>query len=89
MNKTDEVHAFHIHQIHFAVEAVDGKAQAHPHWVDTVTVPPQRYTHTSATPGTATVLMDFRDPVVRGTFVFHCHILDHADGGMMAKVRVI
>jgi FtsP/CotA-like multicopper oxidase with cupredoxin domain len=33
--------------------------------------------------------MDFRDPVIRGTFVFHCHILDHADGGMMATVRVI
>jgi L-ascorbate oxidase len=24
-----------------------------------------------------------------GTFVFHCHILDHEDGGMMAKIQVV
>jgi FtsP/CotA-like multicopper oxidase with cupredoxin domain len=34
-------------------------------------------------------MLDFRDPVVRGTFLFHCHIVDHEDGGMMAKIRVI
>jgi FtsP/CotA-like multicopper oxidase with cupredoxin domain len=35
------------------------------------------------------ILVDFRDPLVRGTFLFHCHILDHEDGGMMASVRVL
>ncbi|MGH7716784.1 MAG: multicopper oxidase domain-containing protein [Vulcanimicrobiaceae bacterium] len=30
--------------------------------------------------------MDFRDPVIAGTFLFHCHITDHEDAGMMAKV---
>ena len=24
-----------------------------------------------------------------GEFVFHCHILDHEDGGMMAKMQVV
>ena len=24
-----------------------------------------------------------------GTFVFHCHILEHEDGGMMARIRVV
>jgi FtsP/CotA-like multicopper oxidase with cupredoxin domain len=24
-----------------------------------------------------------------GEFVFHCHILEHADGGMMAKIQVV
>ena len=24
-----------------------------------------------------------------GAFVFHCHILDHEDGGMMAIIRVL
>jgi FtsP/CotA-like multicopper oxidase with cupredoxin domain len=24
-----------------------------------------------------------------GEFVFHCHILEHEDNGMMAKVRVV
>jgi FtsP/CotA-like multicopper oxidase with cupredoxin domain len=33
--------------------------------------------------------MDFRDPIIRGTFVFHCHILDHEDQGMMAKIQAI
>lgn len=30
----------------------------------------------------------FKDPVQVGTFVFHCHILEHEDGGMMATVEV-
>jgi len=27
--------------------------------------------------------------VIKGTFVFHCHILDHEDHGMMAKIQAI
>lgn len=34
-------------------------------------------------------LADFRDPIIRGEFTFHCHILDHEDAGMMAKIRAI
>jgi hypothetical protein len=33
--------------------------------------------------------MDFRDPIIVGTFVFHCHILEHEDKGMMAKIQVV
>jgi FtsP/CotA-like multicopper oxidase with cupredoxin domain len=32
--------------------------------------------------------MDFRDPNSVGSFVFHCHLLEHEDGGMMGLVRV-
>ena len=32
--------------------------------------------------------MDFRGPDV-GDFVYHCHILDHEDNGMMAIIRVM
>ena len=32
--------------------------------------------------------MDFRDPNVVGTFVYHCHLLEHEDGGMMGRIRV-
>ena len=32
--------------------------------------------------------MDFRGPEV-GDFVYHCHILEHEDGGMMAIIRVL
>jgi FtsP/CotA-like multicopper oxidase with cupredoxin domain len=45
--------------------------------------------HGAARPGSVRLLVDFRNPIVRGTFVFHCHMLDHEDGGMMAKIRVI
>ena len=35
-----------------------------------------------------TLRMDFRGPDI-GDFVYHCHILDHEDGGMMAIIRVL
>jgi FtsP/CotA-like multicopper oxidase with cupredoxin domain len=33
--------------------------------------------------------MDFRGPNVVGDFVYHCHLLEHEDGGMMGVIRVI
>ncbi|MEO7026631.1 MAG: multicopper oxidase domain-containing protein [Caulobacteraceae bacterium] len=85
-NRTEEVHEFHIHQIHFKLIKRDG-----------VTLPPdqQQYLDTAQIPfwsghgpwPSITVLMDFRGPVV-GDFVYHCHILEHEDGGMMAIIRV-
>jgi len=33
--------------------------------------------------------MDFRDPNTVGTFVYHCHLLEHEDGGMMGIIRVV
>ena len=53
--------------------------------MDTVTVP--NWPGTGPYPS-VTVRMDFRDPNIAGTFVYHCHILDHEDGGMMAKIQV-
>jgi FtsP/CotA-like multicopper oxidase with cupredoxin domain len=89
-NDTDEVHVFHIHQTHFVVEDVNGTANPTPHWVDNVDVPPIGHGVRGAThPGTIRVLIDFRDPIIRGTFLYHCHILDHEDNGMMAKITVI
>jgi FtsP/CotA-like multicopper oxidase with cupredoxin domain len=35
------------------------------------------------------VRMDFRDPAIAGTFVYHCHILLHEDMGMMHKILVL
>lgn len=89
VNDTDEVHDFHIHQVHFIAVAVNGVAVRAPMWADTVNVPPRsRGRRGRAVPGTVTLTMDFRDPIVRGTFVYHCHILDHEDQGMMALIRV-
>ena len=47
--------------------------------MDNVNVPPN---------GSVRVRLDFSDPSIVGTFLFHCHILSHEDQGMMAKIRV-
>ncbi len=89
VNDSDEVHAFHIHQVHFIVESINGAPQPNPHWRDTYDIPPQGYgVQNQVHPSQTKVLIDFRDPVIRGTFLYHCHILDHEDGGMMAKITV-
>ncbi len=84
-NHTSEEHAFHMHQIHFLVVAVDGKRLANPTMQDTVNVPfwPGQGPYHSVT-----LRMDFRDPNIAGTFVYHCHVLAHEDSGMMAKIEV-
>jgi suppressor of ftsI len=83
-NFTQEVHAFHIHQVHFIVQDIDGVKQPQSWW-DTLNLPPA---HHNGSPGVAHVLVDFRDPIIRGTFLFHCHIMQHEDLGMMAKIVV-
>ncbi len=88
-NYADELHAFHIHQIHFLVEDINGVKQPPSTWRDTVTLPYAKRVHGSISPGVVHLLMDFRSPVIVGTFVFHCHILEHEDFGMMAKIRVV
>jgi FtsP/CotA-like multicopper oxidase with cupredoxin domain len=87
-NASQEVHAFHVHQVHFLVEAVNGVPQSPLHWVDTVNVPYEMPGNGTQQPGSVTLLVDLRDPTIKGTFVYHCHILEHEDGGMMAKILV-
>jgi suppressor of ftsI len=77
VNDTQEMHPFHIHQVHFLTYEVNGKRVENPVWLDTMNVPPK---------GTIDTVMDFTNPVIRGEAVFHCHILSHEDKGMMAKV---
>lgn len=84
-NRTHEDHAFHIHQVHFLVTEMDGVPVTDPHLQDTVTVP--YWTGTGPYPRVK-IRLDFRDPEIAGSFVYHCHILDHEDGGMMAKILV-
>jgi suppressor of ftsI len=77
VNATGELHPMHIHQVHFLVYAENDKPIANPVWLDTVNVPYG---------GSVDVIMDFTDPVIRGMSVFHCHLLNHEDKGMMAKI---
>jgi len=77
LNQTGELHPFHIHQVHFLAYAENGVPLAHPAWLDTVNVPYGR---------SVDVILDFTDPVIKGMSVFHCHLLNHEDKGMMAKI---
>jgi len=85
-NRALETHAFHIHQIHFMVLEVDGKPVKNQDLRDTIEIPfwegPGHPYHS------VKLRMDFRDPTIAGTFVFHCHILLHEDLGMMHKILV-
>ena len=40
-------------------------------------------------PGQVTLIMPFLKNRIAGRFVFHCHILEHEDGGMMANINVL
>jgi FtsP/CotA-like multicopper oxidase with cupredoxin domain len=86
-NRTQEVHEFHIHQIHFQVIAIDGKPvpPKKRQWYDTFQV--GYWDGLSKKYPSITVRMDFRG-AVEGEFVYHCHILDHEDAGMMANILV-
>jgi FtsP/CotA-like multicopper oxidase with cupredoxin domain len=85
-NRALETHAFHIHQIHFKVLEIDGKPAANQDLMDTIPIP---FWEGPGTPyHSVKLLMDFRDPTIAGTFVFHCHILLHEDLGMMHKILV-
>jgi FtsP/CotA-like multicopper oxidase with cupredoxin domain len=86
-NRSTELHAFHIHQIHFEVVEWLGLAVNEPFLRDTVNVPFYSHSAMQNYP-TVRLRMDFRDPNTVGTFVYHCHLLDHEDGGMMGLIRV-
>ncbi|WP_199754119.1 multicopper oxidase family protein [Dyella dinghuensis] len=85
-NRSDELHAFHIHQVHFLLMDASGVPVADRYLRDTITVPYFK-------PGmshypSVRLRMDFRDPNAVGTFVYHCHLFEHEDGGMMGTIRV-
>jgi FtsP/CotA-like multicopper oxidase with cupredoxin domain len=84
-NRSRESHAFHIHQLHFIVVRQLGTRWEEPTLRDTVDLP--AWTGFGSYPS-VTVRLDFRDPSLVGTIPFHCHILQHLDGGMMGTVRV-
>jgi FtsP/CotA-like multicopper oxidase with cupredoxin domain len=85
-NRSTELHAFHIHQLHFLLIDWSGVAVDEPFLRDTVNVP--YYNGRSLQYPSVRLRMDFRDPDTVGTFVYHCHLLEHEDGGMMGLVRV-
>ena len=71
-------HPFHMHVNDMYVVKVNGQSLAQPYWADTLTIPPN---------GSITFRVRFKD--FDGAFVWHCHVLEHEDLGMMQLVTVI
>jgi FtsP/CotA-like multicopper oxidase with cupredoxin domain len=85
-NRSTELHAFHIHQLHFMLVDWSGMPVNEPFLRDTVNVP--FFRDRMLQYPSVRLRMDFRDPNTVGTFVYHCHLLEHEDGGMMGTIRV-
>ncbi|UGY15360.1 multicopper oxidase domain-containing protein [Bradyrhizobium septentrionale] len=86
-NRSMELHDFHIHQLHFQLLDWSGVAVNEPFLRDTVNVP--YYNGRMLKYPSVRLRMDFRDPSIVGTFVYHCHVLEHEDGGMMGRIKVV
>jgi blue copper oxidase len=78
----DEIHPMHIHGVQFQVlERMGGRNQVMPWekgWKDTVLLMPGEKVK---------LIMTF--PQYTGTFVFHCHNLEHEDDGMMLNYKIV
>jgi bilirubin oxidase len=70
-------HPFHLHGFHFQVLDRDGVPEAYRSWKDTVNVPK----HSSVR-----IVVRFDD--FPGRWMYHCHILDHEDEGMMGVLEL-
>jgi len=92
VNKSFSDHVFHIHQNPFLVTQINGIALPVPEWHDSIVVPAATggipITNPNVTFGSITFLTHF-DPITVGSFVTHCHVLQHEDIGMMQRVDIL
>jgi FtsP/CotA-like multicopper oxidase with cupredoxin domain len=73
-NTIEFAHPFHLHGFFFQVLSPSGPLE----WKDTVNVPVD---------GTVSIIVRYDDRP--GMWMFHCHILDHAEAGMMGSLMVM
>jgi FtsP/CotA-like multicopper oxidase with cupredoxin domain len=71
-------HPFHLHGFFFQVVDVNGSPPEFRSWEDTVNVPPRSRVRIAWLP-------DDRP----GEWMYHCHILEHHEAGMMAHFEVV
>ena len=76
-NDSDWDHPFHLHGYFFQVVDEQGRPVGPNAYKDTLNIPMKT---------TARLLVTFEDRP--GQWMFHCHILDHAEGGLMGTVAV-
>ena len=75
-NNSEMDHPFHVHGMFFRVLDVNAEAPAHDGWKDTVNIPQRQ---------TLRFVVRYGDP---GTWMYHCHILEHAERGMMGELQL-
>jgi FtsP/CotA-like multicopper oxidase with cupredoxin domain len=89
-NYTPENHPFHIHTNTFELVAVNGVPVTANSMSDTEVIPHATYSTTKANtmlkPGSITIRMKFQD--FAGDVMFHCHISEHLDNGMISFIHV-
>jgi FtsP/CotA-like multicopper oxidase with cupredoxin domain len=71
-------HPFHLHGFFFQVLQINGKAPEFLAWKDTVNLPPR-----------STVKIAWIPDNRPGRWMYHCHILEHHEAGMMAHFDVV
>jgi FtsP/CotA-like multicopper oxidase with cupredoxin domain len=71
-------HPFHLHGFFFQVIEENGKAPAYTAWKDTVNLTPK-----------STIKIAWMPDNRVGTWMYHCHIIEHHAAGMMAHFDVI
>ena len=76
-NTGSMAHPFHIHTNKFQVISQNGQPTPYPAWKDVVSISPGE---------TVRIRMAFRD--YTGKTVYHCHVLDHEDRGMMGILEI-
>lgn len=86
-NRAQESHVFHIHQLHFQLLERNGERVKESALRDTIEIP--FWDGKSSTYPSVKLRMDFRDPAIIGTILYHCHILEHEDGGMMGSLEIV
>jgi len=78
LNETKMDHPFHLHGFFFQVLAINGKTPEFRSMEDVVNVPPK-----------ATVRIAWYPDDRPGSWMYHCHILEHHAAGMMAHFDVV
>jgi FtsP/CotA-like multicopper oxidase with cupredoxin domain len=76
VNETGFEHPMHLHGYQFRVVGINGEAPKFPITRDTVLIGPRQ---------NIDIAFVANNP---GDWMFHCHILEHAAGGMMGTIRV-
>ena len=75
-NDSEMDHPFHVHGMFFRILDTNGVAPEHVGWKDTVNVPKK---------STLRFVVQYGEA---GRWMYHCHILEHAERGMMGELKL-